>query len=198
MRVTLWSAASGFPLTLFTQLSDTHVGFSGPPNPTGNRAFERAVEIVNRLPQTPDLILFTGDLTHDTEDPAQHAERMRQFQKIASRLKVPVRKMVPGEHDAGLDGGALYRQFFGASSYSFDHRGVHFVALDNVSRPKPEVGAEDIDWLRKDLAPYSATTPIVVFTDVVLTPQTAGRFTTICDHFCGSGHGNMKMTIVVE
>ena len=35
-------------------------------------------------------------------------------------------------------------------------------------------------------------------TEVVLTPQTAGRFTTICDHFCGSGHGNMKMTIVVE
>ena len=89
---------------------------------------------------------------------------MRQFQKIASRLKVPVQKMVPGEHDAGLDGGALYRQFFGNSSYSFDHRGVHFVALDNVSRPKPEVGAEGIDWLRKDLARYSATTPIIVFT----------------------------------
>jgi cytochrome c oxidase subunit II len=35
-------------------------------------------------------------------------------------------------------------------------------------------------------------------TEVVLTPQTVGRFTTICDHFCGSGHGNMKMTIVVE
>lgn len=35
-------------------------------------------------------------------------------------------------------------------------------------------------------------------TEVVLTPRTAGRFTTICDHFCGSGHGNMKMTIVVE
>lgn len=45
-----------------------------------------------------------------------------------------------------------------------DHRGVHFVALDNVSRPKPEVGAEGIDWLRKDLARYSATTPIIVFT----------------------------------
>ncbi len=26
--------------------------------------------------------------------------------------------------------------------------------------------------------------------EVVLTPQTAGRFTTICDHFCGAGHGN--------
>ena len=34
--------------------------------------------------------------------------------------------------------------------------------------------------------------------EVTLTPQTAGTFTTICDHFCGAGHGNMSMTIVVE
>jgi cytochrome c oxidase subunit 2 len=34
--------------------------------------------------------------------------------------------------------------------------------------------------------------------DVTLTPQTAGSFTTICDHFCGVNHGNMNMTIVVE
>ena len=34
--------------------------------------------------------------------------------------------------------------------------------------------------------------------EVTLTPQTAGKFTTICDHFCGAGHGNMKMTIEVE
>jgi 3',5'-cyclic AMP phosphodiesterase CpdA len=148
----------------FVQLSDTHVGFTGAPNPTGTQAFERAVELVNRLPQTPELILFTGDLTHDTEEAGQHAERMRQFRTIASRLKVPVHKLVPGEHDAGLDGGALFREFFGESSYSFDHRGVHFVALDNVSRARPEVGAERIAWLAKDLARFSTTTPIVVFT----------------------------------
>jgi len=35
-------------------------------------------------------------------------------------------------------------------------------------------------------------------TEVVLTPKAPGRFTTICDHFCGAGHGGMKMTIVVE
>ena len=35
-------------------------------------------------------------------------------------------------------------------------------------------------------------------TEVVVTPKVAGRYTTICDHFCGSGHGGMKMTIVVE
>jgi cytochrome c oxidase subunit II len=35
-------------------------------------------------------------------------------------------------------------------------------------------------------------------TEVVITPKAAGRYTTICDHFCGAGHGGMKMTIVVE
>jgi len=35
-------------------------------------------------------------------------------------------------------------------------------------------------------------------TEVTVTPQTAGTFTTICDHFCGFNHGNMMMTIVVE
>ncbi len=34
--------------------------------------------------------------------------------------------------------------------------------------------------------------------EITLTPQTAGTFKTICDHFCGAGHGNMAMTIVVE
>ena len=35
-------------------------------------------------------------------------------------------------------------------------------------------------------------------TEVVVTPKAAGRYTTICDHFCGAGHGGMRMTIVVE
>ena len=35
-------------------------------------------------------------------------------------------------------------------------------------------------------------------TDITITPEVAGSYTTICDHFCGANHGNMKMTIVVE
>lgn len=34
-------------------------------------------------------------------------------------------------------------------------------------------------------------------TEVTITPQVAGTFTTICDHFCGVNHGSMKMTFVV-
>ena len=35
-------------------------------------------------------------------------------------------------------------------------------------------------------------------TEVTVTPATAGTFKAICDHFCGSGHGGMKMTVVIE
>jgi len=148
----------------FVQLSDAHVGFSGPPDPLGTAAFERAVDMINALPNRPDLILFTGDLTHDTEDKDVHARRMKQFQEISRRINVPVIRHVPGEHDAGLDGGTLYREFFGETYYSFDHHGVHFVALDNVTRAKPEVGAEQLAWLKKDLDRFPKSAPIVVFT----------------------------------
>jgi len=148
----------------FVQFSDTHVGFNGPPDPLGTQAFERAVAMVNALPERPELVLFTGDLTHDSEKPGEHADRMKLFREISSRLNVPLVKVVPGEHDAALDGGALFRDAFGETHYSFDHRGVHFIGLDNVSLGKPAVGAEQLAWLQKDLARFPKTAPIVVFT----------------------------------
>jgi hypothetical protein len=148
------------PFRVF-QLSDTHVGWDGA---LGTKAFERAVAVVNGLTPAPDLVLFTGDLTHDTEAAGEHAARMKRFQEIAAGLKVPKVYYVPGEHDAGLDGGELFKSVFGPTFYSFDHKGFHFIALDNVSRAKPEVGAEQRAWLAKDLARFPRTTPIVVFT----------------------------------
>ena len=34
-------------------------------------------------------------------------------------------------------------------------------------------------------------------TDIAVTPATAGNFTIICDHYCGTGHSNMKMKVTV-
>ncbi len=148
----------------FVQLSDTHVGFQGPPDPLGTKAFQSAVKMTNALRPRPDLVIVTGDLTHDADDPAEHARRMKRFKEIAAGLgSIPV-KVVPGENDAALDGGQLFREHFGETHYSFDHRGVHFVALDNVSRGRPEVGAEQLAWLKRDLARFPQTAPIVLFT----------------------------------
>ena len=35
-------------------------------------------------------------------------------------------------------------------------------------------------------------------TDITVTPAAAGTFKAICDHYCGFGHGDMRMTVVVE
>jgi cytochrome c oxidase subunit 2 len=35
-------------------------------------------------------------------------------------------------------------------------------------------------------------------TEMTVTPASAGTFKAICDHYCGLGHGGMKMTVVVE
>jgi cytochrome c oxidase subunit 2 len=35
-------------------------------------------------------------------------------------------------------------------------------------------------------------------TQITVTPATAGTFKAICDHYCGVGHGGMKMTVVVR
>jgi 3',5'-cyclic AMP phosphodiesterase CpdA len=53
---------------------------------------------------------------------------------------------------------------FGPLRYSFDHKGVHFVVLDNVSHPKGILGEAQIDWLSKDLKAAPTGAPIVVFT----------------------------------
>jgi predicted phosphodiesterase len=148
----------------FAQFSDPHVGFQGPPDPLGTKAFENAVQLLNQNDSRPDFVLFTGDLTHDAETQDVHATRMRLFKTIAGRINTQQIHTVPGENDAALDGGVLYRSFFGDSHYSFDHKGVHFVALDNVSRGHPEVGAEQLAWLKRDLARFPKTAPIVVFT----------------------------------
>src|ERR1700731_3218698 len=118
----------------FIQLSDTHVGFNGPPDPLGTKAFENAVATINGLKNRPDLIIVTGDLTHDADSPDEHAKRYKLFKEISSKIGGGAQiKVVPGENDAALDGGVMFKEFMGPTHYSFDHRGVHFIALDNVS-----------------------------------------------------------------
>jgi predicted phosphodiesterase len=148
----------------FVQLSDTHVGFNGPPDPLGTKAFENAVATINRLKNRPELVIVTGDLTHDADSPDEHAKRYRLFKEIAGKITGAQIKVVPGENDAALDGGAMFREFMGPTHYSFDHRGVHFIALDNVSGGKPAIGAEQLAWMKSDLARFPTSAPIIVFT----------------------------------
>src|SRR5947209_19341741 len=148
----------------FVQLSDTHWGFKGPPNPEAANTLRQAVEAVNALPRPPDFVVFTGDLTHTTDDEAERRRRMREFKQIVAGLRTPVQRYMPGEHDASLDEGKAFQENFGPTHYSFDHKGIHFAVLDNVSDPGAAIGDAQLDWLLADLRPLNAAAPIVVFT----------------------------------
>ncbi|HKW39244.1 MAG TPA: metallophosphoesterase [Burkholderiales bacterium] len=148
----------------FVQLSDTHWGFKGPAlNPDAEGTLPKAVAAVNSLSSQPDFIVFTGDLTHTTDDAAERRRRLAQFREIAGGLKNRNVRFIPGEHDAALDKGQAWKEFFGPSNYSFDHKGVHFVALDNVSDPSARIGDAQLAWLKADLAGQDRDARIVVF-----------------------------------
>jgi hypothetical protein len=148
----------------FAQVSDTHWGFKGPPNPEAASTLPQAIERLNALPAQPDFVVFTGDLTHTTDDAAERRKRLAGFAGLAGGLKAPRLLYLPGEHDGSLDASAAFQERFGPTRWSFDHKGVHFVAIDNVSDPEAALGEAQIDWLARDLKAVRPGAPIVVFT----------------------------------
>jgi 3',5'-cyclic AMP phosphodiesterase CpdA len=84
---------------------------------------------------------------------------------------------VPGEHDVFADEGKEYLNRYGKGTsgkgwHSFDYKGVHFLGLNNVSDLKAgglgTLGAEQLEWVEKDVAGLSSSTPIVVFAHIPL------------------------------
>jgi 3',5'-cyclic AMP phosphodiesterase CpdA len=149
----------------FVQMSDSHWGFSGEKiNPDSAGTLKKAVDAVNALEQQPDFIFFTGDLTHTTDNPNERRRRMAEFKEIVSGLNVKNVRFTPGEHDASLDNGEAYKEFFGETHYTFEHKGIQFIVLDNVSDPTASLGQEQLDWLKQQLNRFEKDQNIVVFT----------------------------------
>ncbi len=163
-------AKTGTPL--FVQISDTHIGFKADANPDVAATVKQTIDLVNAMPDKPAFIMHTGDITHLSK-----AEEFDRAQQLLSDLKVTELHTVPGEHDV-IDGpGVEYFKRFGKASgnrgyYSFDHDGVHFVALVNVMNFKANglgaLGNDQLAWLENDLKGRSSSTPIVVFAHMPL------------------------------
>ncbi|HKU78316.1 MAG TPA: metallophosphoesterase [Rhodanobacteraceae bacterium] len=151
----------------FVQISDSHIGFHQAPNPDPVASLRQSIALINAQPERPDFVLHTGDLTH--------LSKPEQFDTVAELLKEAKAGRVfciPGEHDViGDDGKAYFARFGGGVDgngwYSFDHHGMHFVALVNVRHLQAGglgfLGADQIAWLKQDLSGLSSSTPIVVF-----------------------------------
>ncbi|HTR15603.1 MAG TPA: metallophosphoesterase [Acetobacteraceae bacterium] len=182
----LWTMAGGVPRSRlvgtaeaatapvgdlsFLQISDSHIGFSHAPNTNPTGTLHEAVALVGQQKGNAALLLHTGDVSHlsravqfDTADQIIREARLDTY-------------YVPGEHDLLEDDGRAFFDRFtpGAPKgwYSFDVQGVHFVALNNVQDLKPggfgNLGAEQLEWLGRDLAGRPSSQPIVVFAHVPL------------------------------
>ena len=164
--------AAGLGRPLFVQISDTHIGFNKEANPDVSGTLAQTIDLVNAMPEQPALIIHTGDITHLSK-PAE----FDLAQQMLARLKTGELHTVPGEHDTTDPSVTEYLNRFGKNSdnrgyYSFDHAGVHFVALVNVLEFKPgglgTLGPEQLAWVSSDLKGRSASTPIVVFAHMPL------------------------------
>ncbi len=191
----VWGLAGGLPMGLgleaasaatrttatkpftFVQVSDSHIGFSKPANPDARATFREAVAKIRSLPDSPAFIVHTGDVSQLSKD-----QEFDDADQILKEAGLPVFH-IPGEHDVLDDGAgkaflARYgtlpdgRKAQGQGWYSFDHSGVHFVALINVLNLKAgglgSLGPEQLAWLKADLAGRSASTPIVVLAHIPL------------------------------
>ncbi|MGH9648142.1 MAG: metallophosphoesterase family protein, partial [Bryobacteraceae bacterium] len=157
---------------LFVQISDTHIWFHKDANPDVNGTLSATIDLVNGMREQPALIVHTGDITHLSKP-----EEFDVAQQMLGRLRATEVHTVPGEHDVADATVTEYFNRFGKPSgnrgyYSFDHAGVHFVALVNVLQFKPgglgTLGAEQLAWVAADLKGRSASTPIVVFAHMPL------------------------------
>jgi hypothetical protein len=149
----------------FVQMSDTHWGFNGPAiNPDATGTLKKAISLVNNLKTQPDFIVFTGDLTHSTDDPVERRRRLSEFRDITKTLKQDTIKFLAGEHDAAADNGAAFQEILGPTQYTFDHKGVHFIILDNVSDQHGSLGDAQLEWLGREIKKIDRTSQIIVLT----------------------------------
>jgi 3',5'-cyclic AMP phosphodiesterase CpdA len=132
-----------------------------------------------------DFLIFGGDLAQ-LGDPVE----LQLGNEIISELQIN-KHFIPGEHDWYLDMGQTWDQLFGASPWTFDHKGVRFIGLDTVSRaqdywtarnmsPEERMGAmatldgalggawaglgrEQLDFLDRTLSEWGTDRPVVIF-----------------------------------
>jgi 3',5'-cyclic-AMP phosphodiesterase len=189
----VWGLSGGVPRTLgrlgeaaaaevkqggltFVQISDSHIGFHLPPNPNPRGTLTEAIDKIRAMPNQPAFLIHTGDISHLSKqeewDDADHVINSANKQVF----------YIPGEHDvADAGNGKAYLARYGKNThgrgwYSFDVAGVHFIGLINVfdfqagfkSAGLAKLGDEQLEWLEKDVAGRSASTPIVLMAHLPL------------------------------
>jgi len=149
-----------------TNLSDHPVRFAIIGDRTGEAVegvYGAIIEEIERL--KPDFVMTVGDMIEGyTEDTAVLVEEWQEYLSLLEPLTMPIYH-TPGNHDITTDPmEGMYRRYMGDPYYSFDHRGLHFVILDN-SRVSTgdDLSSEQMKWLSEDLSANQESVYTMVF-----------------------------------
>ena len=126
----------------FAIISDPHL-YSGVDH-VFDKNLEDAVAQTNALAKQPDFTIAMGDIAHHGE-----RDQMEKGKRILSALKSKL-VSIPGEHDWYLDMGASWRENFGKETWSFDHKGVHFIGMNAILVPDFWTAAKLTNAQRRD------------------------------------------------
>jgi 3',5'-cyclic-AMP phosphodiesterase len=173
----------------FAWVSDTHLY----PKDVNTRFVDKAVRAfkeVQAMNPPADFLIFGGDLAQ-LGDPVE----LKLGAELLKEVKIK-QVFIPGEHDWYLDMGATWNKMFGASPWTFDHKGVRIIGLDTISHapdfwtsrkysPKERmghmsvldgtlggawsaVGSKQLQWLSGQLSSWGKDKPVIIFSHTPL------------------------------
>lgn len=146
----------------FIHISDEHIYHFGTPETIAELATLGRVQLTpyNFTALPPSFVIETGDMTEFGPKAGAWNALNKCYENVTLQ-----RYMLLGNHD-GTWRSLSYelRQLYGKPYYSFDKFGCHFVVLDSAGMqdPRPTLGPEQIEWLKKDLEKIDPDTPLFV------------------------------------
>lgn len=187
----------------FVFMSDIHYTqkFDAP------KGFQMLVDTLNQL--NPDLVMVGGDIIYDALRVTEKElmGNTNAYLKAASKIKAPLYYAV-GNHEVFelyqknadtsglLFGKRYYEKYFGRRYYSFNHKGWHFMVLDNIyiTPDRKYIGKIDsvqLNWIKEDLKTVSGETPIVIMMHLPL-------ITTLSQWYGGGTNANDDKVAAVD
>lgn len=162
----------------FVFMSDIHytTKFDAP------KGFQMAVDTINKI--NPDFIMAGGDIIYDALRVTEKevVANTNAYLKAAANIKAPIHYAI-GNHEVfqlynksadtsnQIFGKRFYEKYFGKRYYSFNHKGWHFMVLDNIfiTSDRKYIGKIDsvqMAWIQQDLKSVDSTTPIAIMAHV--------------------------------
>jgi len=159
----------------FAFLTDIHLQ----PERGAEAGFQWAIREVNK--REPDFVITGGDLVMDVlnQTYGRSDSLFNLYNELSGKFKMPVYNTM-GNHEnygwhrneEGIEqhpeyGKKMYEQRIGPRYYSFDHKGWHFIILDDVYLKEPgryagRVDDEQLAWLKGELEHLDKETPIAI------------------------------------